>query len=66
MIAGTPLGMNDFVFVLLEFGGRIALFLIFFAFASMIKNTICPSKEKNFQKKNKLLSIKQQADSKEW
>ena len=65
MIAGTPHGMNDFVFVLLEVGGRIALFLIFFAFASMIKNTIWPTKEKNSQKKNKLLSIKQQEGDKE-
>ena len=43
MIAGTPHGMDDVVFVIFEFVGRLILFLIFIVVGSKLINAVSDS-----------------------
>lgn len=43
MIADTPHDMNDVVFVIFEFGGRLVLFLIVIVVGSKLINSVCDS-----------------------
>jgi uncharacterized membrane protein YtjA (UPF0391 family) len=43
MIAGTPHGMDDVVFVIFEFSGRLILFLIFIVVGSKLINAVSDS-----------------------
>jgi len=43
MIAGTPHGLDDVVFVIIEFGGRLILFLIFIVVGSELINAVSDS-----------------------
>ena len=43
MIAGSPHGMDDVVFVIFEFSGRLILFLIFIVVGSKLINAVSDS-----------------------